>query len=78
MSIVICERCDAWVDSDNDPEVFVEIGNMRRLHQTIVLCESCRDRDDRDRMQAESTPEYEYENILTPKEPIDQEPPERT
>jgi hypothetical protein len=54
MSIVICERCGAWIDSDFDPDCFVEIGNMRRLHGTIVLCEPCRDRDDRDRMQTET------------------------
>ena len=45
MSMVICERCDTLIDSDDDPECFCEIGNMRRLNQTIVLCENCRDRE---------------------------------
>jgi len=46
MSMVLCSRCDAFVDSDDDPECFVEVGNMRRLHKTIVLCEACRDLDE--------------------------------
>ena len=79
MSMVMCSRCDALIDSDDDPECFVEIGNMRRLHKTIVLCESCRDRDERDRIDDEmQSPEYEHEDKLNPKEPIDQDPPERT
>ena len=46
MSMVICADCDSLIDSDDDPECFVEIGNMRRLHQTIILCENCRGRRD--------------------------------
>lgn len=44
MSMVMCESCDRPIDSDDDPECFVEVGNMRRLHQTKVLCEPCRER----------------------------------
>ena len=44
MSIVICERCDRAIDSDFDGDCFVEVGNMRRLHKEIVLCEPCRDK----------------------------------
>jgi ribosomal protein L37E len=44
MSMVICERCDAPIDSDADPGCFVETGNMRRLHETTIMCESCRER----------------------------------
>ena len=44
MSMVICEGCDALTDSDDDPDCFVEVGNMRRLHQTKILCQSCRER----------------------------------
>ena len=44
MSMVICEDCDASFDSDDDPDCFVEIGNMRRMNKTIVLCENCRGR----------------------------------
>ena len=43
MSICVCEGCDAYIDSDFDCDCFVETGNMRRLHQTKVLCERCRD-----------------------------------
>ncbi len=31
------------IKSDNDPDCFVEVGNMRRLHETIILCEKCRE-----------------------------------
>jgi len=44
MSMIVCERCDRYIDSDDDPDCFVEVGNMRRLHQTKVLCEFCRDK----------------------------------
>ena len=43
MSIVVCSGCDAYIDSDFDCDCFVEVGNMRRLHHTIVLCERCRE-----------------------------------
>lgn len=43
MSMCTCERCGWLIDSDDDPECFVEVGNMRRLHSTIILCEPCRD-----------------------------------
>jgi hypothetical protein len=47
MSMVCCEKCGHLIDSDEDGDCFVEVGNMRRLHKTIILCESCReDRDD--------------------------------
>jgi uncharacterized protein with PIN domain len=44
MSMVICEDCDAPINSDDDPGCFVETGNMRRLHEETVLCENCRER----------------------------------
>ena len=43
MSMVICEDCDRLFDSDDDPDCFIEVGNMRRLHKTKILCESCRE-----------------------------------
>ena len=43
MSIVVCEGCDAYIDSDFDADCFVEVGNQRRLNETKVLCERCRD-----------------------------------
>ncbi len=48
MSMVNCSECDKYIDSDFDCDCFVEVGNMRRMHKTIVLCEVCRDaRNDR-------------------------------
>lgn len=43
MSMICCEKCDAFIDSDSDPDCFVEIGNMKRLHKEVVWCESCRE-----------------------------------
>lgn len=43
MSIVICDGCDRPIDSDFDGDCFVEVGNMRRLHKTVALCERYRD-----------------------------------
>lgn len=42
MSIVICDRCDCWVDSDDDPECFIE--NPYDSRDTTILCEPCRER----------------------------------
>ena len=44
MSMDRCYDCQQIFDTDDDPECWVEIGNMRRMHQTIVLCENCRGR----------------------------------
>lgn len=44
MSMVICEHCDAPIDSDEDPYCFVEVGNMRRQIFTEIICENCRER----------------------------------
>lgn len=43
MSMDRCSGCDRPIDTDDDPECYVEVGNMRRLHKTICLCEFCRD-----------------------------------
>ena len=57
MSIAICKNCQDCVDSDDDPDCFVEIGNMRRQTETIVLCERCRFKDQDER---------EYQESMTP------------
>ena len=44
MSMCICSECSRLIDSDDDPDVFVEVGNMRRLHTTKIMCEPCRER----------------------------------
>ncbi len=51
MSWITCQGCGSSINSDDDPDCFVEIGNMRRLHQTAVLCDRCRQRrqDEEDR-----------------------------
>ncbi len=43
MSMDTCQVCCALVDTDFDTDFYVEIGNMKRLHMTIGLCEHCRD-----------------------------------
>ena len=43
MSMIRCDGCDRIIDSDDDPDCFVEVGNMRRMNFTKVMCERCRD-----------------------------------
>lgn len=43
MSMARCDECDAIFDTDNDPDCFVEVGNMRRLHKTKIICMYCRE-----------------------------------
>ena len=38
-----CEGCGSFVDTDDDPDAYVEVGNMRRQTKTICLCEKCRE-----------------------------------
>lgn len=40
MSLLHCERCAGLIDTDDDPECFVEIGH----EEEICLCERCRQR----------------------------------
>jgi hypothetical protein len=44
MSMDTCQLCGRIVDTDDDPDFYVELGNMRRLHKTIGLCDLCRDK----------------------------------
>lgn len=44
MSMIACDGCSAFIDSDDDPFCFVEMGNQRRAHVEVVWCESCRER----------------------------------
>lgn len=43
VSMCVCKNCTKYIDSDDDPDCFVEVGNMRRYHETIILCERCRE-----------------------------------
>lgn len=43
MSMIRCERCDVLIDSDDDPDCFVEPDKLDpRSH---VWCEACRDKE---------------------------------
>lgn len=44
MSMVHCDGCESYIDSDEDPDCFVEVGNMKRLHKEVVWCGSCREK----------------------------------
>lgn len=49
MSIIMCERCDAPIDSDDDPDCFCEPPHgmctpAQHKALTTVLCEPCRER----------------------------------
>ena len=48
MSMVICKDCEILVDSDDDPDCFVYVGDYKRQHSEITLCRACRDRLDDD------------------------------
>ena len=41
--MIRCDECDRMFDSDDDPDCFVEAGNMRRMTKDAVICEGCRD-----------------------------------
>lgn len=44
MSMCVCEVCDGPIDSDDDPECFVYVGNYKRLHGERIMCGLCRER----------------------------------
>lgn len=52
MSMIACDRCPTIINSDDDPTCFVETGDMRRMHKTIVLCERCREKREAERESA--------------------------
>lgn len=39
MSMCLCDRCERFIDSDEDPDCFVEVPG----DETLIACESCRD-----------------------------------
>lgn len=57
MSMDICKDCDRLVDTDDDSECYVEVGNMRRQTETICLCEPCRERRQQQEEEAQSEPD---------------------
>lgn len=42
MSVVNCDRCDTYIDSDDDPDCFIE--NPYDSKDTTILCEPCREK----------------------------------
>lgn len=44
MSMAKCKDCDRVFDTDEDPDCFIEVGNMRRMNWTEIVCEPCRDK----------------------------------
>lgn len=48
MSWADCKDCGRFVNTDDDPDAFVEVGNVRRMNWTVIVCEKCRDERDAD------------------------------
>lgn len=44
MSVDRCANCSDLVYTDNEPEAYVEIGNMRSQTEIVCLCRVCRER----------------------------------
>lgn len=42
MSLIACQECGRIIDSDDDPDCFVE-GNYTAKRLNMVLCEQCRE-----------------------------------
>jgi hypothetical protein len=43
MSMAFCHDCGRLMDTDDDPDAFIEVGNMRSQSKTIIVCEPCRE-----------------------------------
>lgn len=56
MSVDRCFKCDAFVDTDNEPEAYVETGNMRSQTELVCLCRWCRERYEEELERQESEP----------------------
>ena len=46
MSMDVCYKCGALVDTDEGVDCYVDIGNQRRLEKIVCICEKCREEDD--------------------------------
>lgn len=57
MSVDRCSRCSALVDTDNEPEAYVQIADMRKREEYICLCRGCR--DDREREPRTMPPNWQ-------------------
>lgn len=45
MSMCQCEKCDAYIDSDDDPDCFIE-DLTGYLGRDRIICETCRESED--------------------------------
>ena len=50
MSMVTCDECGEFIDSDDDPDCFVEVQRLNM--QEKVWCETCREEQDDERGDA--------------------------
>lgn len=70
MSIDRCSRCSELVDTDDEPEAYVQIADMHKREEYICLCASCREKyeDERDseprRMPTDWTPTPAQQAII--------------
>lgn len=47
MSIDICNYCHQYVDTDQDPEFYVDVpGKNNHKPTTIKMCQRCREKED--------------------------------
>lgn len=42
MSMIACDKCESYIDSDEDPDCFIE--HLGTKFPDTVACESCRER----------------------------------
>jgi NMD protein affecting ribosome stability and mRNA decay len=54
MCMTTCHDCGQFIDTDADPGCYIEIGNMKRLHKEVPVCESCRDEREAQEWAAEA------------------------
>jgi hypothetical protein len=51
MSVDRCSRCSELVDTDNEPEAYVQIADMRKREEWVCLCRDCRDQREDERSE---------------------------
>lgn len=71
MSVDRCSRCGDLVDTDDEPEAYVQVGNMRQEEKYICLCRRHREQyeDEREgpaerKMPADWKPTAEQQAIM--------------
>jgi hypothetical protein len=53
MSMIRCSKCSLVVDSDDDPEMFVEVITFGDdgATETVVMCETCREKEEAEALE---------------------------